>query len=330
MWQFLVRRLLLMIPTFLGITLVCFAILRMANADPVTANIEMGLRGNTISKEALLHLRKIYDLDKPWYIQYGKMVRRLVTLDLGNTWKDGRPIVDVVGEALPITLLLSSISLVVAYLIAIPLGVYSAVKQYTLTDQAATVTLFMLYSLPRFWIGTMLLVFLAGTLGWFPLQGWHSFEGFEAMSFGEKVMDVGWHIALPVLTLTYNAFASLSRYMRTGMLETIRQDYIRTARAKGLPERVVIWKHALRNSIISMVTLLGLYLPYLIGGSVIVEYIFGINGMGGLALEAIRMPDYPLVITIVAFTSVITMFGILLSDILYAVVDPRITYGKAH
>ncbi len=188
----------------------------------------------------------------------------------------------------------------------------------------------MLYSLPRFWVGILLLVFFAGGhyLDWFPLQGWHGFEGFAEKSLLQQALDVGWHIALPLLTLTFNAFAALSRYMRSGMLEAIRQDYIRTARAKGLAERQVIWKHALRNSVIPIVTLLGLYLPYLVGGSVIVETIFGIPGMGQLALQAIRMPDYPLVITIVAFTSLLTMAGILLSDILYAVVDPRITYGK--
>jgi peptide/nickel transport system permease protein len=169
---------------------------------------------------------------------------------------------------------------------------------------------------------------LTDTPGCFPLQGWHSFEGFEQMGVLQKLGDVSWHIALPVFTLTYASLASLSRYMRTGMLETIRQDYIRTARAKGLTERVVIFKHALRNSIISIITLLGLQLPYLIGGSVIVESIFGIRGMGLVALEGLRMPDYPLVLTIVAFTAIITMVGILLSDILYALVDPRITYGE--
>ena len=330
MWQYILRRLALMIPTFFGITLLCFLILRLANADPMVADMQFGLQGNQISQEALEHLRKIYGLDKPWYVQYGKLVKGIVTLDLGNTWKDGRPIVDVIKEALPITLLLSMVSICLAYLVAIPLGIFSAVRQYSLADQISTAGLFMLYSLPSFWVGTMLLIFLAGGhyLDWFPLQGWHRFEGFDSLSFSEKVGDVVWHLVLPIVTLTYNAFASISRYMRTGMLETIRQDYIRTARAKGLSEKVVVYKHALRNSVIPIITLLGLFLPYLIGGSVVVEFIFGIRGMGGLALEAIRLPDYPLVITIVAFTSILTMIGILVSDILYAVVDPRITFGK--
>jgi peptide/nickel transport system permease protein len=330
MWQYIVRRLLLMIPTFFGITFICFIVLRMANVDPVASQMEMGLQSGQVSQEAIEHLRKIYHLDRPWYEQYGRLVWRLVTLDLGTSWRDGRPIVEIIGEALPITLLLSFLSLLIAYAIAIPLGVYSAVRQYSLGDQISTVVVFMLYSLPSFWVGTMLLIFMAGGhyLEWFPLQGWHSFEGFEAMSFGEKVGDVAWHIVLPLATLTYNAFAALSRYMRTGMLEVIRQDYIRTARAKGLSEKSVVFKHALRNSVIPIITLLGLLLPFMISGSVVVEFIFGIRGMGGVALEAIRLPDYPLVITIVAFTSVLTMLGILLSDILYAVVDPRISYGK--
>ena len=339
MLRFIVRRLLLMIPTFFGVTLVCFLLMRMANTDPVTADLEAGVRGYQVSQEALEHLRKLYDLDKPWYVQYGKLVKRLVTLDLGTRWQDGRPIADIISEALPVTLLLSFLSLALSYLVAIPIGMYSAVRQYSLGDQIITVILFMLYSLPGFWVGIMLLVFLASggyvncswtdAPGCFPLQGWHSFEGFEQMGLLQKVGDVAWHIVLPVITLTYASFASLSRYMRTGMLETIRQDYIRTARAKGLTERTVILKHAFRNSVIPIITLLGLQLPFLIGGAVIVEMIFGIRGMGLVALEGLRMPDYPLVITIVAFTAVITMVGILLSDVLYAVVDPRITLGES-
>ncbi len=160
--------------------------------------------------------------------------------------------------------------------------------------------------------------------GCFPLQGWHTFRGFQQLSPFSKAVDVLWHVTLPVVTLTYGSLASLSRYMRMGMLETLRQDYVRTARAKGLSEGRVQYVHALRNALIPIVTLLGLTLPGLIGGSVIVEQIFGIRGMGFLALEAIRLPDYPLVITIVAFTGLLTMIGVLVSDILYAILDPRI------
>jgi len=336
MWKYIGRRVLLMVPTFFGVTLVCFFVMRMANPDPVSANLEMGIQGGQISQAALEHLRATYDLDKPWYVQYGNLLLQVVTLS-GTTWADGRRIAEVISEALPITLMLSFLSLIIAYLVAIPLGVFSAVKQYTTADKVTTVIVFMLYSLPSFWVGSMLLVFFGTdtfveclwTQGaCFPLQGWRSFDGFDEMTGGEQARDVMWHLVLPLIALTYNAFASTSRYMRTAMLDTIRQDYIRTARAKGLSEKTIIFKHALRNSLIPIITLLGLTLPYLISGSVIVEAIFGIRGMGLLVLEAIRMPDYPLVISLVAFTSIVTMIGILVSDILYAVVDPRIRYGK--
>lgn len=334
MLRFLLRRILLMIPTLLGVTLMCFVILRVANADPVAQANELGIGQRQISREAIEHLRRLYSLDQPWYIQYWRLLRRLATLDLGNRWQDGRPIIDVIGEALPITLLLSTASLVAAYLLSIPLGVFSASRRGTRTDGAVTLTLFLLYSLPSYWAGTMLLVFLGSGRfvscpwveggGCFPLQGWHSFDGFEHKGFLRQCLDVWWHVTLPVLTLTYGSLASLSRYMRSGMLDTLRQDYIRTARAKGLSEGRVLYVHALRNGIIPIVTLLGLTLPYLISGSVIVEQIFGIRGMGFVALEAIRLPDYPLVITIVAFTALVTMLGMLFSDILYVIVDPRI------
>jgi peptide/nickel transport system permease protein len=337
MWRFLGRRLLLMIPTLLGVTLVCFLILRLANADPVSQASDMGLNERQVSREALEHLRRLYALDQPWYVQYARLLRRLITLDLGNRWQDGRPITEVIGEALPITLLLSFISLFLSYLFAIPLGVFSAAKRGTALDGAVTLSLFLLYSLPSFWVGTMLLVFLASGRfvdcswidggGCFPLQGFHSFDGFQTKTFWKQCVDVGWHVSLPVLTLTYGSLAGLSRYMRSGMLDTLRQDYIRTARAKGLSEGRVLYVHALRNGIIPIITLFGLTLPSLIGGSVIVEQIFGIRGMGYVALEAIRLPDYPLVITIVAFTAIVTMVGILLSDVLYALVDPRIRLG---
>jgi peptide/nickel transport system permease protein len=337
MIEFVLRRLLFMIPTFFGVTLLCFLLMRAANSDPVVADVEAGLKGQQISQELLEHLRATYDLDKPWYVQYGKLVGRLVTLDLGNRWQDGRPIAEVVGEALPITLLLSFSALLIAYLIAIPVGIYSAVRQYSLTDQIITIKLFVLYSLPAFWIGIVLLMLLASgkyvdcpwtdAPGCFPLQGWRTFEGFAEMSWWERVKDVAFHLVLPLVTLTYGSFAGLSRYMRSGMLETIRQDYIRTARAKGLDERAVIIGHALKNSVLSIITLLGLELPSLIGGAVVVESIFGIRGMGLVALEALRMPDYPVVLTLVAFTAILTMLGILLSDVLYALVDPRVRLG---
>jgi peptide/nickel transport system permease protein len=337
MWAYAVRRCLWMIPTLFGITLLSFLLLRLANADPSLMRAQDPLSTHQVSREAVQQLRKLYDLDKPWYVQYAKLVERLFTLQLGTTWQDGRPIVDILAEALPVTLLLSIVSIALAYTIAVPLGVQSAVSQYSLLDRIITLVLFFLYSLPAFWCGTLLLVFLATgkfvSCPWlpnsacFPLQGLHTFSGFERMSGWQKTRDVIWHLVLPIVTLTYPAFAIISRYMRAGMLDVLRQDYVRTARAKGLSERSVVFGHALRNSLLPIITLLGLELPELISGSVVVESIFGVRGMGLVALEAIRMPDYPLVITLVAFSALLTMLGMLGSDLLYAWFDPRIRYA---
>jgi peptide/nickel transport system permease protein len=338
MWGYALRRCLWMIPTLLGVTLVCFVLLRMADVDPAMAQAQDQLRGSQISRQAIAQLRQLYGLNLPWYIQYGRLLSRLLTLDLGNAWQNGRPIVEIIAEALPVTLVLTTVSISLAYLISVPLGVYSAVKHGTLMDQGVTLLLFMLYSLPAFWFGTVLLVFLASgrfvSCAWlpahacFPLQGFHSFDGWSAMTRWQQLKDVTWHSVLPVVTLTYPAFAVISRYTRAEMLDTLQQDYIRTARAKGLSQRAVLFGHALRNSLLPIVTLLGLELPELVGGSVIVESIFGVRGMGLTALEAARMPDYPLVISLVFLMALVTMLGTLGADLVYAWLDPRIRYNE--
>lgn len=265
--------------------------------------------------------------------QYAKWLKRLVTLDFDRSSRDNRPIREKLGERLQVTVLLATLSLLVAYLIAIPLGMYSAIRQYSTTDRVITVVLFVLYSLPSFWVAMLLQQYLCGAdagrggLSLFPLVGLTSPE-FDTLSPLGKLADLAWHLVLPVGVLTYASFASLSRFQRVGMLDIIRQDFIRTARAKGLPERVVVLKHALRNSVLPIVTLLGMHLPSLVGGAVIVEYIFQINGMGLETLEAIRTRDMNWIMASVTLTAVMTMGGLLLSDILYALVDPRIRVGQ--
>jgi peptide/nickel transport system permease protein len=332
--RFVVRRCLLMIPSVLGVTFVSFLLLRAAGLDPVLSRVQDPMRAGQVSGAALAQLRKLYDLDKPWYEQYAKLLWRFATWNLGTTWQDGRAISEVIGEALPITLTLTCASIALAYMVGVPLGVYAAVRRNSWRERALTVLLFMLYSLPTFWLGTLSLVFLASgrfvSCHWlehaacFPLQGFHSSSGWERMSAWQKARDLAWHACLPVLTLSYPAFAVISRYARASMLHTLQQDFVRTARAKGLPERAVVFGHAMRNSLLPIVTLLGLELPQLIGGSVIVEAVFGVRGMGLVALEAIRMPDYPLVITIVTLVALLTMLGSLLADMVYAWLDPRI------
>jgi peptide/nickel transport system permease protein len=338
MGRYVVRRCLQSLPTLFGVTLICFGLLRAASSDPLLTRVSDPLRPGRVSSAALDQLRQLYDLDRPWYVQYLRLVERLLTLDLGTTWQDGRLIRDVIFETLPVTCMLTGLAITLAYLIAVPIGVYAAAHRGSWLQRSLSGALLVLYSLPAFWLGTLLLMVLASGRfvrceslefgACFPLSGWHRFNGFEALSSGRKLLDVLWHLCLPVITLTYPALAVISRYMRAGMLESLEQDFIRTARAKGLPERDVIWRHALRHGILPIVTLLGLELPHLVGGALVVEAIFGIRGMGLVTIEAIRMPDYPLVISIVTLTALMTWLGSLLSDIAYAWLDPRVRYHR--
>jgi peptide/nickel transport system permease protein len=258
-----------------------------------------------------------------------RWVKRIFTLDFGDSFQDHRPVIGKIKERLPITLALNIISILLAYLVAIPLGIYSAAFQGSRTDRFITFTIFMLYSLPSFWVATMGIVFLCGGDYWhlFPPGGISSIMA-TGLTFGQKVVDVGWHLVLPVACLTYGSFAFLSRQMRVGMLEVIRQDYIRTARAKGLSEWTVITKHALRNSLIPVLTIIADILPALIGGSVIIETIFSIPGMGRLGFEAILYRDYPVIMAVFTVSALLTLVGFLVSDLLYALVDPRISFKQ--
>ncbi|MDP7572668.1 MAG: ABC transporter permease, partial [Myxococcota bacterium] len=221
-------------------------------------------------------------------------------------------------------------AIVLTYLIAIPLGIYSAVRSGSRFDQLSTLTVFMLYSLPVFWIGTLIIIFFGGGdfFAWFPPGGLRSLDWEPSWPWWQKLSDYAYHLAMPLLCTTYGAFAALSRFMRTSMLENARQDYIRTARAKGVSEPMVILKHMLRNSLIPVITILAGLLPALIGGSVIIETIFSIPGIGQLGYQSVLARDYPVVIALFAASSFLTLIGILFSDIALAWVDPRIHFGK--
>ena len=260
--------------------------------------------------------------------QFYKWVSRIVTLDFGMSITDHRPIADKLKEKLPVTLLLSLLSVFVAYGIAIPLGVFSAVRRGTRSDRILTVGLFVLYSLPSFWVAMMCIQLFGGVggLDLFPIRGIAS-EGSASWPLWRRVLDLGWHLVLPVTCLSYVSLAVLSRYQRSSMLEVIRQGYITTARAKGLKERSVIVRHALRNALIPVVTLLGLQLPFLIGGSVIIESIFNIPGMGLETFDAIRGRDYNWIMAVTTITAILTMVGIMATDLLYALIDPRLEPG---
>lgn len=262
--------------------------------------------------------------------RFAKYWQNLLKLDFGVSLVTREPVVATLVSKLKYSLSLSVTSLVLAYVISIPLGIFSAVKKDSTTDRVLTVALFMLYSLPSFFIAALLLRLFSEGSDWealrrFPTGGFRSADYMDLTTIGQ-IRDVVWHLALPLLCLTYGSLAALSRYMRTGLLDVIRSDYIRTARAKGLSERVVIGKHALRNGLLPILTLLAGLLPAILGGSVIIEYIFGIPGMGLWTIDAIYQRDYNVIMAVELFSAILVLVGILLTDLSYALVDPRIRY----
>lgn len=263
--------------------------------------------------------------------RFARYWSNLMRLDFGVSLVSREPVMATLVSKLKYSLSLSVVSLILAYLIAIPLGVFSAVKRDTPIERGVTVGLFMLYSLPSFFVATLLLIFLSeGSdvpwLRWFPTGGFQSRE-FAELTVFSKLSDVLWHLVLPVACLTYGSLAALSRYMRSGLLEVLQADYVRTARAKGLPESMVITKHALRNGLLPILTLLAGLLPAVLGGSVIIEYIFGIPGMGLWTIDSIYQRDYNVIMAVELLTTVLVLVGILLTDLSYAIVDPRIRYS---
>ncbi len=340
MWRYIFQRILLFLPTFIGITLISFLIMRLAPGDPAellaggglaaagASGISMEKRGAV--DQALAQWRAQYGLDRPLHIQYGMWLKNLFALDFGESFKDNQPVFGKILDRLPVTIKLNILSIFLVYLVAIPLGIYSATHSYSFGDQVTTLSAFILFSLPVVWAGTMALTFLCGGdfFYLFPPAGLTSIDYSPNWSLWERLKDQVWHLFLPVLLLSYAGFAGLSRYMRTGMREVLSQDYVRTARAKGLSETKVIYKHVLRNSLIPMITILASILPGLIGGSIIIETIFSIPGLGQLGYQAVLARDYPTVMALFTVSSLLALVGILLSDILLTMVDPRIAFGR--
>ena len=321
MTVYLLKRLLLMIPLLLGITIISFTVIHLAPGEPTDLQTQMNPEA---SVELQNRLRTYYDLDKPLYVQYGKWLSRLVKLDFGESFaQDHRPVRAKIAERLPVTILINSLSIVLILGVAIPIGILSATHQNSLFDRGTTVFVFLGFAAPSFWLALLMMDFFGVRLGLLPIAGLRSF-GYEYLSAGGKVVDVLSHLILPVFISAFGGLAGFSRYMRSNMLEVVRQDYILTARAKGLRERTVILKHALRNALLPIITILGLAVPGLIGGSVIFETIFSIPGMGKLFYDGVMMRDYPLIMGILVIGAVLTLLGNLLADICYALADPRI------
>jgi len=332
MYKYVIKRFLLMIPTLIGISLVTFFVIHLAPGDPAELKAQratQALSSDQMTQEIVQDTRALYGLDKPVYVQYALWLKRMVTLDFGKSYRDHRPVIEKIGDALPITLTLNILTILVIYLISVPAGAYAALRPRGLFDRASALVFMALYSLPTFWVAMMLIVLLAGGdyLNLFPITGFVS-DNASQLAWYDWIANVAWHLILPVTCLTYGGFAFLSRFTRASMLDVIKQEYIRTARAKGLPEWKVVVRHALRNALIPLLTLMGTLLPALLGGSVIIEQIFSIPGMGRLGFESVLARDYPVIMAVAAISAVLTLVSILISDIMYAVVDPRISFEK--
>ncbi len=326
MINYLIRRFAIGLLTLLMITFLVFALVRNIPGTPLTLAQEGGDPSKQMSKADVKRLEKLYGLDKPWPQAYLVWVGNLVQGDLGRSISRKEPVAKLVRQRVGPTLLLTVTSLFLSYLLSIPLGLWSTVKSNTLAERTVSVGLYMLYSLPSFVAALFLQILFAVKLGWLPLFGIIDTQGYEGYSTLGKALDITRHAILPVACFTYGSLAYYSRFIKANMEEAIRQDYVRTARAKGLPASTVIYKHAFRNTLIPLVTLMGLALPSLLSGAIILEMIFVWPGMGTLFFEAIGERDYPTIMGLTLMFSVLTLIGQLLADVLYALVDPRVTY----
>lgn len=319
--KFLIKRIALMIPTLIGITIISFGVMKMAPGDPTSLMTDLNPNMN---EEAVKRIRAHYGLDQPWHIQYVKWLGNMAALDFGRSFApDNRPVLDKIGERIPITLLINVLSMILIFSVSIPIGVFSAVKQDSLFDRVSSLIVFIGFAVPTFWLALLLMILFGVKLDWLPISGFRSLN-YTNLSPAAQILDVGKHLILPIFVSAFGGLAGMSRYMRSNMLEVIRQDYITTARAKGLDERTVIFKHALRNALLPVITILGLSVPGLIGGSVIFETIFAIPGMGQLFYQSVMMRDYPTIMGILVIGAALTLFGNLLADLMYSWADPRI------
>ncbi len=309
---------------FLGITLISFLVIHLAPGSPTDMQTNLNpLAGNDVRAR----LNALYGLDKPLLTQYWDWLTRIIRLDFGvSLSSDARPVIDKILERMPLTIGLNIASLLLSLLISIPIGVISAVRRGTWIDKAFTVFVFIGFAIPGFWLALLLMYFFGIDLGWLPISGLTSLD-YAALSPIGKILDLARHLTLPILIGVIGGIAGTSRYMRSALLEVLRQDYILAARAKGVSQRRLIWHHALRNALLPIITLLGLSIPGLIGGSVIIETIFALPGLGQLFYSAVLARDYPLIMGNLVLGAVLTLLGNLLADICYALADPRIRKG---
>jgi len=319
MTQFILRRLFYTLITLIGISILSWVIITQAPGSPIALTLDP-----KVSPKIIEQMEKNYDLDKPIYQQYFLWLKRLFSGNL-YSFKDGTPVMKKIGERIWNTLLLNLVAILIIFSLAIPLGIFSAKRQYSFLDNLGTFGAYLGISIPSFWLAYLLILGTVKLFG-YPVLGMRSFVT-EDFTVAEVILDRLWHLMLPSIILAIGGIAALSRYTRSSMLEVIRQDYVRTAKAKGLPEETVYYKHALRNALLPIITLFGFLIPGLIGGSIIMETVFSWPGIGRLAYQAVLARDYPVVMTINTITAVLVLIGNFVADILYGIADPRIRYG---
>ena len=324
MTVYIVRRLLYALLTFLGITIATFVLIHAVPGDPTTFYL---MAFKNVSPAVIQEIRHEQHLDEPLPVQYLFWLRNAVTLDFGRSIVDRVPVRDHIFAKLPNTFELNVVAFLVAAMIGVPIGLWSAARAGRTIERMSAVTFFILYSLPMFWVALLLMEFFAVHHDLLPLFGMAS-ENADAMSAGTRLLDHVRHMILPVLTLTFAQMAIFARYSKAAVTEVIRQDFITTARAKGASGGAVLWHHAFRNALIPMITLLGLSIPSLLSGSVIVEQMFEWDGVGRLYMMSILRRDYPTVMALTVATAAATLLASVIADILYAVADPRIRLAE--
>ena len=311
---------------FFGITVISFWVIHLAPGKPTDLQTTLNPGASAVARE---RLEKLYGLDQPIHVQYGQWLSRMGRLDFGRSMSgDSRPVWDKIEERLPLTFGMNIVSLFLTLAVAIPIGVAAAWRQGGVFDRVSTVIVFAGFAMPGFWLALLLMLLFGIVWPILPISGLTSL-GFAKLSFWGKTWDLCRHLILPVFLYTFGSLAGMSRFMRTSMLEVLRQDYILSARAKGLPARTVIFRHAMRNALLPVITILGLSVPGLIGGSVIIESIFALPGLGQLFYQAVMSRDYPLIMGSLVLGAVLTLAGNLLADVGYGLADPRIRASAA-
>lgn len=340
MLVYLVRRLLLMIPTFIGITLLTFLVINMAPGSPIEQKLQairfgsnMGggeggggkIRETGVSEEVIEALKKQYGFDKPVHVRYWIWLKNIVHLDFGESFTYQEPVIDVITSKFPVSMQFGITSLILTYLICIPLGMRMALKAGSPFDRASGLVLNFTYAIPPLVLGIFLITVFAGKLDWFPIGSLKS-DNYDELSLGGQIWDRVHHFVLPLICYMIGGFTQLSYLMRNSMLEVVKSDYVRTARAKGVPEKAVMYKHALRNALIALVPGVAGFFGVFLSGSLIIERMFNLDGMGLLGYQSLMVRDYNVIMGITFISSLILVFGRIFSDIMYVLVDPRIDF----